>query len=582
MVVRMSRTTFILLGVTYYIISVIIIILVLNKINKREKKKYQDEILDLEVDKNQIISADIMSELQKVEELVNNALMQEIYGNLKKRFDEIKKNDIPEITDKLLELQELYDNKKYKDLQKSISDVELKVYLVKAKSDYLLGEIKQITLSKGKNREIATALKTRYRMVLTEYNNSKNDYSYIAKPVELQFENIDKMFSAFETNMAKNNYGEVKKIIRSLENMIGNLELVIKEGPSIILMANKLIPRKVEDIKSIKDSMIRDGYNLDYLNIDDAITDANKASKLALEKINVLNITDSSVELKTILDYFDNLYNEFDKEKAAKNLFMDYLRSVLVKANKLEKANSDLKRKTADYKYSYDIKTDDLKVLDEIAKSIKNVKKDYEMLTNAYRNKQVAFTKLLKEMQKLDSTLENLTSSLNEAYTKFGNLKEDEIQAKEQLEEIREVLVKAKTKLNQYNLPIIPDFYYTYLQEAYLAIDNVKKELNKKPISIETLNIRVDTARDLALKLYNSAKEIIKSAYMAETSIVYGNRYRSLNNGLDVALIRAENLFFKGEYKKSLECSINAIDEIEPDFYQNLRSTVINTENQNS
>lgn len=578
----MSRTTFILLGVTYYIISVIIIILVLNKINKREKKKYQDEILDLEVDKNQIISADIMSELQKVEELVNNALMQEIYGNLKKRFDEIKKNDIPEITDKLLELQELYDNKKYKDLQKSISDVELKVYLVKAKSDYLLGEIKQITLSKGKNREIATALKTRYRMVLTEYNNSKNDYSYIAKPVELQFENIDKMFSAFETNMAKNNYGEVKKIIRSLENMIGNLELVIKEGPSIILMANKLIPRKVEDIKSIKDSMIRDGYNLDYLNIDDAITDANKASKLALEKINVLNITDSSVELKTILDYFDNLYNEFDKEKAAKNLFMDYLRSVLVKANKLEKANSDLKRKTADYKYSYDIKTDDLKVLDEIAKSIKNVKKDYEILTNAYRNKQVAFTKLLKEMQKLDSTLENLTSSLNEAYSKFGNLKEDEIQAKEQLEEIREVLVKAKNKLNQYNLPIIPDFYYTYLQEAYLAIDNVKKELNKKPISIETLNIRVDTARDLALKLYNSAKEIIKSAYMAETSIVYGNRYRSLNNGLDVALIRAENLFFKGEYKKSLECSINAIDEIEPDFYQNLRSTVINTENQNS
>ena len=577
MVVRMSRTTFILLGVTYYIISVIIIILVLNKINKREKKKYQDEILDLEVDKNQIISADIMSELQKVEELVNNALMQEIYGNLKKRFDEIKKNDIPEITDKLLELQELYDNKKYKDLQRSISDVELKVYLVKAKSDYLLGEIKQITLSKGKNREIATALKTRYRMVLTEYNNSKNDYSYIAKPVELQFENIDKMFSAFETNMAKNNYGEVKKIIRSLENMIGNLELVIKEGPSIILMANKLIPRKVEDIKSIKDSMIRDGYNLDYLNIDDAIADANKASKLALEKINVLNITDSSVELKTILDYFDNLYNEFDKEKAAKNLFMDYLRSVLVKANKLEKANSDLKRKTADYKYSYDIKTDDLKVLDEIAKSIKNVKKDYEMLTNPYRNKQVAFTKLLKEMQKLDSTLENLTSSLNEAYTKFGNLKEDEIQAKEQLEEIREVLVKTKNKLNQYNLPIIPDFYYTYLQEAYLAIDNVKKELNKKPISIETLNIRVDTARDLALKLYNSAKEIIKSAYMAETSIVYGNRYRSLNNGLDVALIRAENLFFKGEYKKSLECSINAIDEIEPDFYQNLRSTVINS-----
>ena len=44
----MSKTTFILLGITYYIISVIIIIIVLNKINKKEKKKYLEEINNLE------------------------------------------------------------------------------------------------------------------------------------------------------------------------------------------------------------------------------------------------------------------------------------------------------------------------------------------------------------------------------------------------------------------------------------------------------------------------------------------------------------------------------------------------------
>ena len=62
----MSKTTFILLGITYYIISVIIIIIVLNKINKKEKKKYLEEINNLERNKNQIISADIMSNLQTV------------------------------------------------------------------------------------------------------------------------------------------------------------------------------------------------------------------------------------------------------------------------------------------------------------------------------------------------------------------------------------------------------------------------------------------------------------------------------------------------------------------------------------
>lgn len=570
----MNKTTFILLGVTYYVVSVLIIIIILNKINKKEKNKYKQEIDELERDKNQIISSDIMSSLQTVEEFVNNDLMQEVYTNLRTRFDAIKKEDIPKITDNLLKLQDLYDSKKYKELNKLLGTVEFDIYLVKAKSDYLLKEIKRITLSKGKNREIATSLKTRYRLVLNEYNNHKIEYTYISKPIELQFENIDKLFSNFEVAMEGNNYSEVNKIIKALDNMIGNLELVIKEGPSIILMGTKLIPRKIDDIKSIKDSMQRSGYNLDYLNIDNSIKDANKKIATDLEKINVLNITDSSVELKTILDYFDNLYNEFDKERLAKKTFDDEMRSVLVRANKLEKNNNELRRKTSDYKYSYDINDKDLEVLDEIAKELKDIKKDYEVLVSHHRNKTVAYTRLTKEMQKLDRALDEVAEKLNTFYDTFGNLKEDELEAREQLEQIKEVLIKAKNKLNQYNLPMIPDYYYTYMAEAKSAIDDVKEELDKKPISIKTLNIRVDTSRDLVLKLYNTAKEVVKTAYMAEMSIVYGNRYRSLNNNLDIALIKSENLFFKGEYKKSLECSINAIDVIEPDYYKTLRSAL--------
>ena len=118
----MNKTTFILLGVTYYIVSVLIIIIVLNKINKKGKNKYKQEIEELERDKNQIISSDIMSSLQTVEEFVNNDLMQEVYTNLRTRFDVIKKEDIPHITDNLLKLEDLYDSKKYKELNKLLSN----------------------------------------------------------------------------------------------------------------------------------------------------------------------------------------------------------------------------------------------------------------------------------------------------------------------------------------------------------------------------------------------------------------------------------------------------------------------------
>ena len=86
----MSQTAYILAGITYYIVSIIVIVIVLNLINKREKKKYQNEIIALERDKNLIISSSILSELNKVEALVNNEKMQETFEDWQKRFKEIK------------------------------------------------------------------------------------------------------------------------------------------------------------------------------------------------------------------------------------------------------------------------------------------------------------------------------------------------------------------------------------------------------------------------------------------------------------------------------------------------------------
>ena len=89
----MSSTTFILLGVTYYVIALIIIIVVLNIINHKEKKRYQAKIALLERDKNLIISSSILTELNKVENMINSDMMQKLFNNFKERFEDIKMNN---------------------------------------------------------------------------------------------------------------------------------------------------------------------------------------------------------------------------------------------------------------------------------------------------------------------------------------------------------------------------------------------------------------------------------------------------------------------------------------------------------
>ena len=95
--------------------------------------------------------------------------------------------------------------------------------------------------------------------------------------------------------------------------------------------------------------------------------------------------------------------------------------------------------------------------------------------------------------------------------------------------------------------------YFVELREAQSAIKEIIRELDKKPITVSVLNTRVDTARDLVLKLFGTTKGMMKAAKFAEMAIVYGNRYRSEEDDLDRYLTYAEKLFYEGEYKKSLE-----------------------------
>ena len=137
---------------------------------------------------------------------------------------------------------------------------------------------------------------------------------------------------------------------------------------------------------------------------------------------------------------------------------------------------------------------------------------------------------------------------------------------------IQNLLKQAKYKLKDYKLPIIPSSYFVELKEAQDAIREIVKELDKKPIVIKVLNIRVDTARDLVFKIYNKTNDMIKSAMLSEKMIVYGNRYRSLYSEIDSGLEKATTLFYKGMYEQSLNTSIEAIKIVEENPLEKIKA----------
>ena len=564
------KDTYVLFGVFYCLIAIVLIISMIVIVRKHMKNKYNNALKMLERDKNLIISASILSELNKVESLINNKELEKRYESWKSKFKTIKDKEVPKITDELIGIEELIKTRKYKEIEQELAKIELDIYFIKSKSKFLLDEIKEITTSEEKNREIVTKLKSEYREIFVKYNNNKVDYEIISSPIELQFETVDKLFSAFEISMENNAYTEVGKIVKALDDTIGNLSIVIEEAPSIILMGKVLIPKKIKDTHSIYEKMIKEGYNLDYLKLDHNIEETEKKIADIFDRLNVLNLVDSIFELKTILDYYENLYNDFEREKVSKKMFEEYTRTIGIRCKKILSIIFNLNKKIDDIKYSYDLTDDEVKIIDEISLAGKSIKSEYEAIIEDYRNKLFAYSKLTKQMDLLNLKLSKTEDKLDYTLKSLGSLKEDELRAREQLEEIKAIMQSAKEKITSYKLPVIPKCYYIELEEATEAIREMIKELEAKPISIKTLNIRVDTARDLVLKLYNTSNETIKTAWMAENAIIYGNRYRVGNKEIDAGLERASIAFMKGNFKLSLENSINAINIIEPGIHKRL------------
>ncbi len=567
---KMGRTTFLLIAGAYYLLAIVAVIIVLYLLKKREKNRVKKEIEELETEKNLVISASMLSELNKVEALVNNDELKKKYKEWQERFKEIKDKDLPKITDAINEIEELFEENNLTDLKELILKTDYELNALKTRAQFLLDEIKELTLSEEKNREIITKLKAEYRSIMSTYQENEADYEIVKVPVELQFENVDKLFNAFEDDMDKNAYTEVGKIVKAIADIIENLKVVMEETKPIVVLGKNLIPSKMEDIQKIYQQMSKEGYNLEYLNIDYNIEEASKKIQDIFQRLNVLNLEDSLFELKTMHDYFDSLYNDFDKEKLAKRVYEDFNRSIIIKTSRLEKVNNELYKKIGDLKYSYDLTDDDVAVISEIKEEINDIHESYDKMVEVARSKILAYTKLAKEMELINAKLLKTEEKLNGALKSLSTLKEDEIRAKEQLEEVKKLLAQAKDKYRSFKLPVIPKNYYVELSEAMQAINEMTKVLDHRPISIKTLNLRVDTARDLTLKVYNTINEAIKTAKMAEAAIVYGNRYRVTNKEVDFGLTKAENLFYKGNFHASLENAINAINIVEPGIYKRI------------
>lgn len=562
-------------NITYIIIGVVIFIVVIIfslYIAKNKKKKGYKSILDeLEVQKNLIGSIPVTLELSKIDSMNKNEDLKEKYDKWNKRINYIKNDLLPSVDDMLIELDTFYDKNDYTTCDRKIASCELEMYKIKKYTEDLLTEIKEITSSEEKYRSNIIKFKAKYRKINNEYHNHSQLYDEMQESINLQLENIEKLFLNFEKAMDENDYAEVVHIIKALTAMTTQMESVVREVPDLMVMAKELIPQKIKEVCDISKEMTEEGYPLEYLNLDYNIEESKKNVESVIDRIRVLNLEDCTIELRTILDYLDSLFVDFEKERLSRKVYDEVSKDFAKKIKKTNEVVEDVTSQLDKIENTYDLMDSDVTTIKEEEKILVVINDDYKKMLSKVENKSTPYSELHKEVEELTVRLKNVTEQLDGTLKSLGTMYEDEQRAREQLEEIEKFLKASKDIIRKYKLPVISDKYFVQLNEANEAISEVISELSKKPIVIKTLNTRVDTARDLVLKLYNTTNDMIHFATFSEKCILYANRFRGYYKGVSKVLDTAEKEFFKGNYKNALDYSLKAIGLVNGDVTNRLK-----------
>ena len=555
----MNSSKIIILAIVIFIIVIACLIFILMKLRK---KNMQNKINKLDIIKNEILSIPFQIEIDKALEFSKGVQLTKKIENYINKYEFIKNQDLVKILDNINDLEELVQSNKSKEFNEKYYLIEMLLAKKRYEINHMIDELKELTSYEDKYRSIVIKLKNKYRILIREFENNKDLYGLFVDTINMQFENIEKRFNDFETVINENLYNEVVLVVNSLEGMIEHIGAVILELPDILVLVNDLIPSRLKELKTIRENMLDEGFTLNFMNLDYNEKEIEKIENDIVDRSKVLNIDNSLLELKTILEFLDSLFKDIEKEKVFRKDFDNTSSSFNERLSVVKKTLGDMNNQLEDLKELYGLKDKDLKDLENIGYNYDELVKEYKSLIKKIKKQESSYGKFNVLLNDLGMSLKSIEDNLDITLKNLGSMQDDEERARDELENVQELLLNCKRSIQSIKIPVVSNNYFVELSEANEAILEIIKELEKKPIIIKTLNTRVDTARDLVFKLYNTTKSIVCNSYVAENLIVYANRYRK-NIDMNRTLNKAEIMFYKGNYDDCVKTVLDILDKYE-------------------
>ncbi|WP_223590981.1 septation ring formation regulator EzrA [Neobacillus bataviensis] len=558
-----------------YFIGLFFLLLALFVVGYLIKKKYFKEMDRLEAWKIDLMNRPILDEMSKVKQLNMTGQTEELFEHWRSQWDDVVTVKLPDLEEMLFDAEEYIDKyrfKKSKEVQQKIAE---KLQETEDQIKSILEELHELVGSEEKNRVEIEELKELYRESKKMLLAHRHSFGNAEKCLEVQLSEVTQKFHEYDEKTENGNYLEAREVVLLIHSTLDSIKSNMNVIPQYLIECQSLLPNQLADVFDGYREMIGQGYYLEHINVEkEKIRLEEKLTEIVMQ-IEKTEIEQAEEGIKEVKERVDILFDLLEKEVHAKHFVLKNEKVTSGLLISAEEENRNLSNEVFNIQERYQLSDNDFETQRNLDKELTAVFKHYDILLEKLKLNETAQSVLSEELSELKEQLEIILDGQHAFAYKLQALRKDEIEARDKLKELTKKVGETVRLVAKSNVPGLPDDYKYLYEDTNDSIQNVRYQLEEKPLNISALNQYLEIAVLTVDKLVSSTIELIENATLAEKAIQYGNRYRRQYPSVAKGLSDAELAFRLYDYQEALEQVAASLEGIDPEALKKIKASAV-------
>ncbi|GGJ67817.1 septation ring formation regulator [Anoxybacillus voinovskiensis] len=539
--------------------------------NYMYRKKMYREIDRLEAWKIAIMNRQVTEELSKVKQLNMTGETEQLFERWRQQWDDIVTIRLPEIEEKLFDVEEFLDKYRYAKAKAVLREIEQALRKIEEDIQTILHELDELVGSEEQNRTEIEQLKTLYREAKKTLLAYRHTFGEAEENLARKLEEIQQGFQRFEELTNDGNYLAAREAVFVLKQQLTDVSNMLQEIPALLTECQTAVPAQLSELVEGYQEMKEAGYILDHLDIEQEIAKQQEKLPQCLDMIRTLELEEAKRLLEEIKSDIDALYDLLEKEVLAYQYVKTEMGQLQEQLEQLDEEAKQTGAETLFVQQSYRLSTKDLEKYRSIEKQIQQLAKRFVFIQARALEERTAHSLIKEELESLAGQMQLLKEEHEQFREMLQTLRKDELAAREKLREMRHQLSEAVRYVKKSRLPGLPETYKLQLDEAKDLLTTVSLRLDEKPLNMEAVQQALAAAAALVERVSEQTISMVEQADLVEKVIQYGNRYRRRYSSVKEGLEEAEQLFRQYEYEQALEQAVATVEAVEPGAFERVR-----------